>query len=376
MEVELWVDKHKPQTLKEVVGNRTAVGKVLQFLLIWQKGRPEKRGLVLVGDSGIGKTLVTYLAAKQLGYDVVESNASDTRTQDAIKLIEVSMFSRSVISGTPKVVVFLDEVDGIQGNADKGGMAELCESIPHSRNPVILTANDISHPKFKSLLNHVYVVEFEPLIAEEMVPFLLHICKSEGIDIEIDILYEMVELSHGDMRLAINNLQAYVQGGKVFYIKARSEGSLEKLLLKECDEVPDVDRWYAIQWLNENLPRCITDKGKLLQALDLLVLADSVSQSYFKHLIHYIVQLCDKKPDYFRFPENLAMKSANKVRREVENDFAKQLSTFIHDAPKNIVCNTLPYLRTFSKDYVDTILHAVGVEEYTHDKIQQYWSGD
>ena len=57
--------------------------------------------------------------------------------------------------------VLMDEVDGMAGNEDRGGMQELIALIKSTRIPVICMCNDRSHPKVRSLANHCFDLRFQ-----------------------------------------------------------------------------------------------------------------------------------------------------------------------------------------------------------------------
>ena len=57
--------------------------------------------------------------------------------------------------------VLMDEVDGMAGNEDRGGMQELIALIKNTRIPVICMCNDRSHPKVRSLANHCFDLRFQ-----------------------------------------------------------------------------------------------------------------------------------------------------------------------------------------------------------------------
>src|SRR5437879_11269965 len=79
-----WAEKYRPKTLDEVVGNPTAMAELRKGAAAWDKGRPDKRAVVLQGDPGIGKTSAALALANEMGWSVVEMNASESRNAEAI----------------------------------------------------------------------------------------------------------------------------------------------------------------------------------------------------------------------------------------------------------------------------------------------------
>ena len=87
----------------------------------------EKRNktILLVGPPGIGKTTMAFLVAKQFGYDMIGLNASDVRSKSRINEILTPVLGNQSVLGTP--MIFVDEVDGIHGSSDYGGVEALVE---------------------------------------------------------------------------------------------------------------------------------------------------------------------------------------------------------------------------------------------------------
>jgi len=123
------------------------------------------RAALLSGPPGIGKTSAARIVCAQLGYEVVEQNASDTRNKSSIesnikdlsanktldyfsvagvKKAEANTNPMAAALGglaTQKSVIIMDEVDGV-GAGDRGGIAALIKIIKDSRTPIICICND------------------------------------------------------------------------------------------------------------------------------------------------------------------------------------------------------------------------------------------
>ncbi|HIH21781.1 MAG TPA: AAA family ATPase, partial [Candidatus Diapherotrites archaeon] len=94
------------------------------------------------GHTGSGKTLLAEITARENAWELFELNASDFRTKDIIERIAGAAALNSSFSGKLRLVL-LDEVDGLQGTADKGGAAAIGSLLRQASQPVILTANEI-----------------------------------------------------------------------------------------------------------------------------------------------------------------------------------------------------------------------------------------
>lgn len=115
----------------KLIGIDAQLRKIKEWLEDWGNG---KKGLILHGPPGTGKTSSAYRVAGEVGCAVVEFNASDERGKEFMRRLRKVALSSSLFS---KAVILLDEADGIE---DKAGLASV---IRDTKKPIILTANDV-----------------------------------------------------------------------------------------------------------------------------------------------------------------------------------------------------------------------------------------
>jgi len=132
----MWSDKHRPQSISEMIGNEEARSALVEWFAKWKKGI---KPILLVGPPGIGKTTIANLIGKQFGYDTISLNASDVRSKSRISQILSPVLGSIGIFGSP--MIFVDEVDGIHGRADFGGAEALIKILKEPTVPIILAAN-------------------------------------------------------------------------------------------------------------------------------------------------------------------------------------------------------------------------------------------
>ncbi|KNC98455.1 replication factor C subunit 1 [Spizellomyces punctatus DAOM BR117] len=239
---ELWTDKYKPENYKQVIGNTTLIQKLASWLKNWdsyrandfkRKGGDEAscfRAVLLSGPPGLGKTTSAHLVSRIEGYDVLEFNASDTRSKKALDTVfrectgshAVTEFFSSSENGSTnsngkktgglrtgkRQVLVMDEVDGMSGG-DRGGTAELIQLIKKTKVPIICICNDRQSPKIKSLANYCFDLRFRRPTAAQVEARIRDIAESEGLILKPNVIAELVAMTSADIRQILNILSTY-----------------------------------------------------------------------------------------------------------------------------------------------------------------------
>src|SRR3989442_15141226 len=99
-----WAEDYRPKSLRDVVGNPTAVAELEKWALSWQKGLPDKRAVILAGPPGTGKTSAALALANDMGWAVVEMNASDKRNADAVRQVALRGAITQTLSHTGEIL--------------------------------------------------------------------------------------------------------------------------------------------------------------------------------------------------------------------------------------------------------------------------------
>lgn len=255
----MWSEKYRPKSLEEMVGNEEARVMVYDWLMNWKNGM---KPLLLVGPPGTGKTTIAYAAARQIGYSVIELNASDTRTKSELSKRLQMIFSTS-LTGENRIIL-LDEVDGLYGRADTGGLEYLVEHLEELPTPVLLAANDTESEQVKKLSKKARLVRMNRIPSRLAELYLRRVLEAEGIALEDDDIRRIVDASKGDMRLLLNTAQMHAEAGsrevpeKEYSYRisdalslASSANTFDEALnyMQNCDAAPDeklVSCYYSI----------------------------------------------------------------------------------------------------------------------------------
>ena len=112
-------------------------------------------------------------------------------------------------------IILVDEIDGLSGHQDRGGVQAITKLLEDSAYPVILTATNPFDNKFSSLRSKSKMIEFKQLDYSDVYIILKKICGSEGIGFDEEALKTLSRRSGGDARAAINDLQSLTQDKKI-----------------------------------------------------------------------------------------------------------------------------------------------------------------
>jgi len=285
----VWIHDYLPKNSSEVVGQEQQMIQLKRFIENFKNER--KKACLIHGPAGSGKTSSIYALAKDVNLEVFELNASDFRNKDSIEKILGSALTQQSLFSRGKLVL-VDEVDGISGTKDRGGLIAITKLIAKSKFPVILAANNILDKKFSSLRKACTVIEYAPLDANSVVKVLKRISEKEKLIVDEAGLTSLAIRSAGDVRAAINDLQTLTMKSKELkkndFIelgeREKKEGLTNALLrvFKTTDPGIAITAYDNVtenldviqMWIDENLPKEYTSPQDLSEAYAYLSKSD------------------------------------------------------------------------------------------------------
>lgn len=323
-------ERWRARTLNDIVGQWEAVRKLREFAGSWSTTPrpPPVRVAVLEGPPGTGKTAAAFALAADMGWGVVEMNASDARNKGALEEVagRASLTNTFTEDGRylsskrgERNLILLDEADAlparsrraaakksprepgkrgedplaekIHSSTDEGGMAALGRLVETTRQPLVITAND-AYPLYRAgalKRENTLQIKFFPVDSSAIRPWLHRIATAERIILTVNTLDVIMERSKGDLRAVLNDLEAMAglppgtdpeellgtrsiesnmfEATRQCLLSGRFMPSSEVMAL--IDAPPD-DIW---PWIEENLPKFAETPTGLSEGLDLLARA-------------------------------------------------------------------------------------------------------
>ena len=276
-----WTERYRPTTLTEVRGNNKARDAFKEWADGWDDHREP---VVLHGAPGVGKTSAAHALAADMGWEMVELNASDQRTADDIERFAGRASRNSTLAGSVdggaggargangRQLIVLDEADNIHYQYDRGGKRAVTDLLKDANQPIVLIANEY-YEMSNGLRNAAREIEFRDVSARSIVPVLRDILRKEGIEFEEDALKRIADANDGDLRAAIKDLQATADGRSEVTVedvttgdRNRAVGLFEFLdaVLKEASAQDALQTAYDVDETPEDLLQWVEDKVSLV----------------------------------------------------------------------------------------------------------------
>jgi len=389
-----WTEKYRPARLDRIVGNPKAASDLKAWARSWDDGIPAKRAVVLIGSPGVGKTSAAVALADEMNWGLIEMNASDQRTGDAIRAVAVKGAGTNTFTasgeykntkdGGRKLIV-LDEADNLFGREDRGALPVIAELIRETKQPVILIVNDFYALSRKStaIKTDTLQITFMRPRHDTIVKALREIAKAENVNVTDNALTIVAENSNGDMRAAVRNLESLSLGKTAVteedasklsdrIIKKdmydlmeatfrRTDAKEARRLVNDVDESPD----HVILWMDENLPYEFKDTGDLVRGYEKLARADvflgRVNRRQYYGFWSYASDIMTaglatvkfskiRNNERFRFPTYLMKMSRSKGTRSLKEGVCMKLAVMMHTSTKRVSEDVLYPLGTMTRN--------------------------
>ena len=394
----MWVEKYRPESLSEYRGASKQKKELKEWIEDWEQG---DKPVLLYGQAGTGKTSLVEALTKDLGYELVETNASDVRTKKKLKS-ELKEATRQASFFGGNKLILIDEVDGM-GRADRGGMSELKDIVKESRFPVVMTANDAYASNISSIRNIAKTIELGSVHTNSIAAHLREILEKEGIEYEDGVPKRIARQAGGQMRSAINDLEAIALGrDKItsddLEVIANRDNRQEifdslKIIFKtssaenarQATENLDEDVDTFVQWVRENIPREYKREDDIDRAYNSISKADVFNgrirrrQNWklMKYVYHFstIGVALAKEERYkgwtkYQYPSKIRQMGSSKASRNTLEGLGEKLGEKLHVSGRGVV-KELPFIARMIESDKD-VVEELELEEKEVELIEKY----
>ncbi len=383
-------EKHTPKTLDDVVSNKKAVMEIRN----WAKNY-KQNPLFIYGPPGVGKTLSANLLAKEMGWQIVETNATDVRNKETTQTIMSTASTTTNLFGKTRLIL-IDEVDGVidkRGSGNDGGFfKEFSKILLKATQPIIFIANDpYENKKVRPIYEKSTKIKFNLPNKLSIQKFAKEICEKEDVEYDVVSIKELVENSGNDVRAMLNDLFTLSLNKKITLEDVKGLGSRKKdedvfialtkiFHAKDFYETKNILRdsninWDSLfLWIEENLPRQYKNLNNLCEGLENLSKADLYKGrirgnkwNLLKYVIDYLtigVGFSKKEKEYsgyqpYQFP--IVLRKLTTKERVLQKKVLIKLKRYIKCSKQKIL-----------KDYIPIISLVLKQEKYVKLFILKY----
>jgi hypothetical protein len=248
-----WLELYRPKILSDFKINKEEIQKAIKWIENYKLDSvSSKKVLFIIGNTGIGKTLLGDLILNDYDYQKVELNSSDLRSQKKIgDFLKKSLTYKNVIDmfyeGKKPIGILMDEIDTICKLNDKGGFTEFLDILKQNDkfqtlkkniadkkkvkktkilpdnyiklyNPIICTSNDINDKKINELKKFSEVIHLKKPTNSEMIYIIDDIYKQNNQTIDESVKCKICEYSQYDIRrliILLENLYYLSNGNNI-----------------------------------------------------------------------------------------------------------------------------------------------------------------
>jgi len=415
--MESWAEKYRPESLSDLIGNTSALNDLRNWASSWGS-KTTKKGIILSGPPGCGKTSAAFAIANDMGWEIIELNASDTRSGNVIEgiALRAGLFQTFGSQGiSNRNLILLDEADNLYERAeqsknktknysDRGGKKAIAKTLEQTKQPVVITVNDLYNltkgtgAKIKRL---ALTLKFRRPSAVSVSNVLKKVCEREGLEISHETIRSMADAAKGDLRAAINDLQSLSEGNNKI-----SEEDVEKLGSRDREtEMFDAlsvifnsdnyeDPRTAIfdlneqprdvaTWISDNIPIAYKHPSDIERAYDKVAHADLLLArviknqnyglwGYASELMSSGVALSKAHPTSGRrlqFPSWIRKMGASRFQRGYRDSLAKKVGNAAHQSIKETKMEQLAVLSIVCQNDYEKAAKMAGKMELNENEL-------
>ncbi len=363
--------KYAPKKLSGIIGNPEKVEHVRQWMLHWLAGK-KRKALLVWGPPGTGKTSLAYALREEFGLDLVEMNASELRNRKRVERVLGQSALAGSLFGNAKLIL-IDDADVLAGRSDSGGAGAIKAFLADAPCAAIVTATDIWDKSFSPIRAECEIIDFKRINRSALRKHIEQVAKAEAMGISAEALDAIAMKAEGDMRAALNDLQAMGPTARVHekdifeiirsILKAESYAAAREAISGEID-------YELIKlWVDENIPAEYETPSDIAAAYDSLSKADIFDGRIRKQrwqLLKYSIDLSTagvalakagpyRKFTKYSFPSYLKSMSRSMERRAILKSIGGKIGARVH-ANRRDALEYLPLIRGLGKGHAQGLM--------------------
>jgi replication factor C large subunit len=363
--------KYAPKKLADMLGNADRLEHIRQWMLHWLSGK-KRKPLLIYGPPGTGKTSIAYALKSEYDLDLVEMNASELRNRARVDRILGASASAGSLFGRAKLIL-IDDADVLAGRTDSGGGNAIKNFLSESPCPAIVTATDIWDKSFSGIRSECEIVDFKRINKLSVRKHLERIAESESLDVSAETLEAIATRAEGDLRAALNDLQAMGPTARVhdkdIFEMVRGIFKAETYAAAREAISGEIDYDLIKLWMDENIPAEYETAADIAAAYDSLSKADIFDGRIRKtnwQLMKYSIDLATagvalaKARPYhkftkYSFPAYLKNMSRTVERRAILKTIGLKIGARVHGNRRDALAY-LPLLKEFGKKHAHELM--------------------
>ncbi|MFH0927459.1 MAG: AAA family ATPase [Candidatus Micrarchaeota archaeon] len=274
----LWTSKYAPKNMSELCGNSESFSRMKKWALSFSLGK-EQRPLLLWGPSGSAKTASASALASEMGLELIAFGPPSKEDIDKWeKRLGESIFGSSLFAGS--TIIVCEDADKWHLSKVRGLMQKLAAKLKEAKIPVIITAQDAYDPHLLPIRPYCELLHLKAINHPDIMGALAKIAQEQNLNLQKEQLQSIALNSKGDLRAAINDLQA-------LNFKAARESQKQQLEIlrsvfrspsyraaKQADLGALSERSSLKLYAAENIPAELFDSNDMREGFNFLSRAD------------------------------------------------------------------------------------------------------
>ncbi|MFH1306753.1 MAG: AAA family ATPase [Candidatus Micrarchaeota archaeon] len=353
----LLTEKYAPKSLSGVSGNKDAKFRIKQWALQYGLNKPTKP-LLLYGPPGCGKTAIAHALATELEWNLLplhppgKNNFVRWEKQASELIAGTSLFSTSSL-------IVVEDIDQWHLTKIRGIIPKLTSLIKNCKKPFMLTAQDMYDRSISSLRSYCEPLQLKAINNSDILYTISIICKKEKLNLTSEQLKKIASNSKGDLRAAINDLQAY--NSEAFREQAKKHFETVRACFRSpnyqstfgTDLGPLMQRGTLKLFVSENMPAELSNPDDLARGYNRLSRSDIFDGrvrrrqywGYLRYSSNLLVWGISSERKHVRamfipygFPSYIRKMGTSKSRRAIYKEAAKKIAPVTHTTTRTARC--------------------------------------